>query len=324
MNFWERLSHKKQPIMILAPMEDVTDSVFRQIVAKTGRPDVFFTEFTSTDALCSPGHMRVMDRLQYTKKERPLVAQIWGTNPENYYQVAKLLVKMGFDGIDINMGCPVKNVVKVGACSALIKNPKLALEIIAATKKGAGKLPVSIKTRIGFNQIETESWVTTLLQANIAALTLHARTAKEKSKVPAQWEEVGKAVEVRNKLGVNTLIIGNGDILSLEEAYDKASQYQADGIMVGRGIFHNIWLFDPNINPEKMLLKDRLNLLENHLKLFKKTWGSTKNYAILKKFYKIYISEFPGATEIRNELMNTKNYPETTNLVRELRTRLSE
>ncbi len=305
--------------MILAPMEDVTDTVFRQVVIKTGRPAVFFTEFTSTDGLCSTGKLKVIDRLQYTEKERPIVAQIWGNKPENFYKVAQMLVQTGFDGIDINMGCPAKNVLKSGACSALIKNPKLATEIIQATKEGANGLPISVKTRIGYNQIETESWVTTLLQTDIAALTLHARTVKEQSKVPAHWEEIAKAVQVRNILGIKTLIIGNGDVSSLEDAYQKVDQSQADGIMVGRGIFHNIWLFDSQKNPEEVPLNHRLELLKFHVNLFKETWGEGKNYDILKKFYKIYLSGFDGAADIRARFMETKNTQEVQDVINSLK-----
>lgn len=314
MNFWQEVAKKKKPIMILAPMEDVTDTVFRQIVAKTGRPDIFFTEFVSTDAICSPGKLKTMQRLVYSEAERPLIAQIWGNKPENFYKVAQMLTEMGFDGIDINMGCPAKNVVKIGACSALIKNPNLAQEIIYATKEGAGNLPISVKTRIGYNQIVTESWVTTLLQTDIAALTIHARTVKEMSKVPAHWEEVAKAVEIRNRLGINTLIIGNGDILTADEAKKKAKLSKADGIMIGRGIFHNIWLFDPTIIPANISLPERLELLIGHVNLYEKTWGSTRDYNILKKFYKIYISGFPGAAELRIRLMETKSYDDIKNL----------
>ncbi len=307
MNFWENL---KKPIMILAPMEDVTDTVFRQIVNTVGRPDVVMTEFTSTDAMCSPGLKRVSDRLEFDSSERPVVAQIWGTDPEKFTQAAKIISKMGFDGIDINMGCPVRDVTKTGACSALIKTPLLAKQIIEATKLGAPKLPISVKTRIGFNEIDTENWVKFLLEQNLSALTLHFRTAKEMSKVPAHWEEAQKAVAVRNQLQVKTLIIGNGDVKSLQEAHDKAAQYQLDGIMIGRGIFENVWIFNPDIKIEEITLAERLALLQKHIELFEKTWGNAKNFAILKKFVKCYINGFSGASELRVNLMETKSLTE--------------
>lgn len=307
MNFWEKLS---KPIMILAPMEDVTDTVFRQIVDSVGRPDVFFTEFTNIDALTSSGRQRVINRLQFSENERPIVAQIWGSDPNKFYKVAQELVEMKFDGIDINMGCPDKKVIKANACSALIKNPQLAKEIIQATVEGAKGLPVSVKTRIGFSEILTEQWIPELLETNITALTLHFRTVKEMSKVPAHWDQAKIAVDIRNQMKSKTLIIGNGDVKSLEEANQKTKEYGLDGIMVGRGIFENVWLFNKNVKLEDKTIKDRLELLFKHIELFDQTWRDTKNFAILKKFVKCYINGFPGASEMRVELMKTENLQE--------------
>lgn len=317
MNFWKSL---KKPIMILAPMEDVTDTVFRQIVNSVGRPDVLFTEFTSTDAMCSPGLKRVSDRLEFSSDERPIVAQIWGTNPDHFKKSAQIISKMGFDGIDINMGCPVRDVTKTGACSALIKTPLLAKAIIEATRKGAPKLPISVKTRIGFNEIDTENWMKFLLDQDLSALTLHFRTAKEMSKVPAHWDEAEKAVAIRDALKVKTLIIGNGDVKSLQEAKEKALQYKLDGIMIGRGIFENVWIFNQDIKIEDITLKDRLELLQKHINLFEKTWGDTKHFALLKKFVKCYINGFPGASELRVNLMETKNLEGLKTAVKRLTT----
>ena len=305
MNFWEGL---QKPIMILAPMEGVTDTVFRQIVSSVGKPDVFFTEFVPVDAILSKAQDKILEKsLKYDDIERPIVAQIWGTDPKKFYHSAKLLKKMGFDGIDINMGCPVKDVIKKGACSALIKNPKLAQEIILATIKGANGLPVSVKTRIGFSEIETENWVRVLLQTPIAALTLHLRTVYEMSRVPAHWEEIEKAIKIRNELKSQAKIIGNGDIKTLAEARDKCERYGVDGVMVGRGIFENVWVFNSKIDPEKITPKQKVELLLNHLILFKKVWGDTKNFGIMKKFVKCYVNNFNGATEEREILMATKN-----------------
>src|SRR5436190_3288770 len=205
-NIWQSL---KKPIYILAPMEDVTDTVFRRIVMQTGKPDLFFTEFTNVEGMFSKGDKKVNQRLQFTQKEKPIIAQIWGLKPENYFKAGKLLAEMGFDGIDINMGCPEKNIIKKGACSGLIHNPSLAKEIIHATKEAAGNLPVSVKTRIGFKEIQTEKWIGFLLEQNLAALTIHGRTAAEMSAVPAHWDEIGKAVERRSEKKLPTLIIGN-------------------------------------------------------------------------------------------------------------------
>ena len=201
--FWDNLT---RPITALAPMEDVTDTVFRRIVVRCGPPDVFFTEFTNADGLCSRGRDAVIHRLRFTEEERPIVAQIWGNNPEHYRTVCSQIRDMGFDGIDINMGCPVRKIVKTGACSALIDNPPLAREIIIATMEGAGETPVSIKTRMGFTKRRTEEWSSFLLDLKPAVLTMHGRIAKDMSDVPADWQEIGKVVRIRDATGSNTLI----------------------------------------------------------------------------------------------------------------------
>ena len=296
-------------------MEDVTDTVFRQIVASCGKPDVFFTEFTNADGLCSKGREIVAKRLIFTKEERPIVAQIWGNNPENYYKSAKLIRVMGFDGIDINMGCPDKTVVKRGLCSGLINNPSLAEEIILAAREGAKGLPISVKTRIGYKNIETK-WIGFLLGLKLEAITVHARTVYEMSKVPAHWDEIGKVVKLRNSMKAKTLIIGNGDVKSIDEAQQKYKQYKVDGIMIGRGIFNNLWVFNRNINPKNIPYKEKLQLLIKHIELFDKTWGKTKNFAIMKKFYKIYISDVPDASDFRSKLMEFKTAHKTLRFLR--------
>ena len=196
-------------------MEDVTDTVFRRIVAHCGAPDVFFTEFTSADGLCSVGYDAVAHRLRYTEAERPLVAQIWGIHPDTHMKAARLAVEMGFDGIDINMGCPVKKIVKTGACSGLIENPTLAREIYLATREGAGDLPVSIKTRCGFRSWRTEEWTGFLLELEPVVLTVHGRIARDESKYPADWDQVARVVTLRDQMESPTIILGNGDVTSL-------------------------------------------------------------------------------------------------------------
>lgn len=315
MNFWEKL---KKPIFILAPMDGVTDTVFRQIIASVGKPDVFITEFVLVDALFSKGLERALETLQYTKPEKPIITQIWGIDPKSFYQAAKLLYKLKFDGIDINMGCPDRSVIKKGAGSALINNPNLAKEIISATMKGAHGLPVSVKTRIGFKQLDTQRWITTLLQTPIAALILHLRTTAEMSKAPAHWEEISKAVEIRNDLKSKALIIGNGDIKTLDEAKKKCAKYQIDGVAIGRAIFENIWFFKESINIQKVSPQQKIDLFIQHLELFKKTWGDQRNFESMKKFVKCYVNNFPGALESRVKLMNTENLNQLINAVKEL------
>lgn len=308
MNFWESL---KKPIFILAPMDGVTDTTFRQIVVSTGKPDVFFTEFVSIDAILSnKGKKKANESLKFNESERPIVAQIWGSDPNKFYKATRLLSKMNFDGIDINMGCPDRNAIKKGACAALIKNPKLAREIIDATIQGSNGLPVSVKTRIGFRESDTENWVTSLLQTSISALILHLRTVVEMSKVPAHWEEIGKIIERRNSLRSKVLVIGNGDVKTLKDARDKCKKYAIDGVMIGRGIFENVWLFNESVNIEKIAADKKIKLLNKHLKLFKETWGDGKHFELMKKFVKCYVNNFRGSSGIREKLMATKTLDE--------------
>jgi nifR3 family TIM-barrel protein len=312
-NFWTKL---KRPFFVLAPMDEVTDVVFREVVTRVGQPDVLFTEFTNVEGLNSRGREKLLPRLKYTENQRPIVAQIWGHEPDNYFKTAQDLVKMGFDGIDINMGCPVKKITKHGSCSALIENPTLAAEIIAATKKGAaGKIPVSVKTRLGFHQIKTEEWITFLLKQDIAVLTVHGRTAKEMSKVPAHWDEIKKAVEIRNKLGVKTLIVGNGDVENYQDGINKAKETGVNGIMIGRGIFKDVFAFldkKPKVSEEEML-----NLLLFHARLFLETYKGQRYFLILRRFFKIYVNSFYNGKQLKEKLVQTSNIEEVEKIIKD-------
>jgi nifR3 family TIM-barrel protein len=311
-NIWQKLP---KPILALAPMDDVTDTAFRQLVRSTipynlSTIPLFFTEFVNTDDIVHR-YSRIPDqKLKFTPAEKPLIVQIWGNKPENYYKAAKQLVELGFDGIDINMGCPDKNVMKQCGGSGMIRDPKLAQEVIHATKDAAGSLPVSVKTRIGINQIQTEEWIGFLLDQDIAALTVHARTAAEMSKVPAHWEEFAKVVQMRNQKHKNTIILGNGDIESITQARQLVNQYGIDGVMIGRGIFKNFWVFDETKSPETASQQEKMKLLEEHVQLFLQNWGETKNFHILRKYFKIYMTHFNGAKEILRQLMETENEEE--------------
>jgi len=311
-NFWNEL---KRPIYILAPMEDVTDTVLRQVIARCGKPAVFFTEFTNVEGMFSKGERHVVQRLRYTEAERPLVAQIWGTRPENFYKAAKKLIDMGFDGIDLNMGCPASGVMQKGACSGLINNRPLAKEIIDATKEGAaGVIPVSIKTRLGFRAIDF-SWIAFVLEQNPAVLTVHARTVSEMSKVPAHWDRLKTVVEMRNAMNSSTLIIGNGDIKSLGDAQQKVAEAGADGAMIGRGIFENPFLFSGNITLSDKTPQEKMQLLLDHMHLWIDAWGESKHFPILRKFFKVYANGFPGAQDLRMQLMETQSPAETEQIV---------
>lgn len=309
-NFWEELP---KPFTVLAPLDGVTDIVFRQIITEIGKPDVLFTEFTMTDGLLSKGKERVAENLLYKPDQQPLVAQIWGTKPENFYTVAKEIKARGFAGIDINMGCPDRTVIRDGACSGLIRLPELAAEIIQATKEGSEGLPVSVKTRIGFEEEHIDEWITHLLKQELAALTIHLRTVAELSKVPAHWELMPQIINLKNNIAPQTVIIGNGDIHSFEEIKEKSKQYGCDGFMVGRGIFINPWMFNKNVNMSNVTREERITLYLHHIDLFEAQWQGKKNFALLKKFAKTYISNFDGVSEFRDKLMESKTMEELRN-----------
>lgn len=311
-NFWKDLP---KPFTVLAPMDDVTDNVFRQVVLEAGRPDVFFTEFVSADGLVFNSHGIPLRKLTFTKGQHPIVAQIWGSDAQRMGHAAKIVKDLGFDGIDVNMGCPVRDVVKHGAGAGLIGNYENSEKIIKSVKKSAGNLPVSIKTRLGININIAEDWCTFLLKQDIAALAIHARTAKQMSAVPADWEEIGEIVKIRNKVAPNILIIGNGDVKSYYEAIGLSEKYGVDGVMIGRGIFANPWIFDSSHDQVNHTKQDYINLLLRHIELFEETWGKTKNFAIIKKFFKMYINNFRGASVLRQELMAAKSFDEIRRLI---------
>lgn len=318
-NIWQDL---KKPIFALAPMEDVTDSVFRQVVADCAKPDLFFTEFTNADGLQSEGRVRIINRLRFTDKERPIIAQFWGKNPDNIYLTSREIKKMGFSGIDINMGCPEKAVIRQGCGGALIENQDLVLKIISAAKLGSGGLPVSVKTRIGFNRVDTEAWISFLLSLKLDAITIHGRRVKDSFEIPANWDEIGKAVKIRDQVAPETIIIGNGDIGNYQEGLEKVQKYRVDGVMIARGVFQNPFIFDKTgrfFNGTK----ERLDLLLKHTRLFVATWGKEKNFSILKKFFKVYISSFEGATKLRGELMQTSTLEEVEEIVAHCKSTLS-
>jgi nifR3 family TIM-barrel protein len=311
-NFWLKLP---KPFLVLAPMEEVTDFVFREVFLTLPHPDVFFTEFTSADGLVYDKHERTMQKLKYSEEQRPIVAQIWGNNPENFFKAAQIVQKLGFDGVDINMGCPERLVVKRGCGAGLIGNPTLAAEIIRAVKEGADNLPVSVKTRIGINNVVTESWTGFLLQQKLAALTVHARTAKQMSAVPADWTQTQLAVQLKNEIAPETIIIGNGDINNYAEAVVACQKFGTDGAMIARGVFSNPWAFERTMTLQNHTKVEYLSVLSKHLALFEMTWGRGKNYHIMKKFFKMYIREFDGASEMRQALMETNNRDEAEKVI---------
>ncbi len=331
-NFWQQFN---KPFFCLAPMEEVTDFAFREMFARYsgrqvassgsrvsgGNNFVMFTEFVNVDGLLHPeGFKKLSIDLKYSEIQRPVVAQIWGRDPEKFYRAAQLIRELKFDGIDINMGCPQSREIQIGACAALIREPKSAQEIISATKKGAGNLPVSVKTRIGYGKTdEMGDWLKALLEMDLAAITLHCRTKQEMSKVPAHWDKITEAVVIRDKeLGVGakgggTLIIGNGDIKSREDGLQKARETGADGVMVGRSAFGNPWFFQGGIIQPNPI--ERLRVMLEHAELFDQTLGSVKSFFIMRKHFKAYCGGFGGASELRAKLMEAKNLEDATQAV---------
>ena len=325
--FWKKL---KKPIFANAPMANVTDAAFRRMFAdcglprgvrgaSRGRPDVFWTEFVSVEALLSEGKERALVDLWYDPAEHPIVAQIFGAKPEQFEKAAALVRKLGFNGIDVNMGCPDRDVEKQGAGAALMKNPKLARQIIQATKRGAGKLPVSVKTRIGYAKNELARWLPALFEENLAALIVHLRTRNEMSDVAAHWELAPRIVALRDRYAPGTLVLANGDINSLDEARAKVAASGIDGAMIGRGIFGNPWFFSGH-TPS---IKEKLDRMVIHAELFERLYHSNnlkkrlKNFDVMKKHFKAYASGFPGAKELRVKLMDTENASEVKKIVRE-------
>ena len=318
MSFWNNLP---RPFFAMAPMADVTDVAFRALVAKRGRPDIFWTEFVSADGLYHTREIAkmsdevnpLMRDLQFTPDQRPIIAQIFSSKPEMIAYATKLVAELGFDGVDINMGCPDRSIEKQGAGAAMIKNPKLAVEIIKVAQS-ASTLPVSVKTRIGYNEEILEEWLSALLSVNPAAITLHLRTRKEMSLVPAGWELMKKAVEIRNNINPNVLLIGNGDVNDLDDAKIKITESGCDGIMFGRAMFGNPWVFT-NRQPETISLQEKLDALIELAHDFEKI-TPPKHFAILKKHIKAFVTGFSGAAELRARLMSANSASELERLAR--------
>lgn len=295
--FWAELP---RPIYALAPMEDVTDAAFRYVIARRGKPAVFFGEFTSADGLSSRGLPNLHKLLFYSEIERPVVAQLFGETPKNFVTAARICRDMGFDGIDINMGCPVKKIVRSGAGAALINTPSLAAEIIHACKEGADPLPVSVKTRIGWNEIALESWLARLLEARPAAITLHLRTRREMSKVDAHWDLLPGAV--KQAAGSGTLILGNGDVRDLDHADSLVAESGADGIMLGRAVYGNPWLFNRSVKAADITAEDRLEAILEHSFAFENMFYGRKNFAVIRKHLLAYTAGFDGSRDLRRKL----------------------
>lgn len=315
-SFWH---HLPKPFFILAPMEAVTDVVFRHVVAKAGAPDVFFTEFTNATGWHRAGDRAIGGRLIKTADESPIVAQLWGSDPEAMAAMSKHCAELGYDGIDINMGCPDQSAIKSGGGSGMIKDPENAFRIIAAAKTSG--LPVTVKTRLGYSYVdEWPEWLRGLLEQDIEVLTIHLRTKREMSKVPAHFELIPAIKALRDEVAPHTLLVINGDIRDKEHGLELIEQTGVDGVMIGRGVFHNPFCFVPSILDDAVYHRDKLvSLLSFHLDEYDKYSSQTgRPYETLKRFYKIYIRDFEGASELRDKLMHTKSTDEVRTLLSRL------
>jgi tRNA-dihydrouridine synthase len=309
------LDNLDNPFLVLAPMEDVTDTVFRRTIEQIAPFDLYMTEFTSVEGLQSAGRHASIKRLQYEVQEQPLIAQIWGKDPENFYKTTLELVEMGFVGVDINMGCPAKTVLKSGCGGGMIERPEAAVEIIQAVQAAAKhKIPVSVKTRIGFRDFKPE-WLETLLKQNLNMLTVHLRTVKEMSLVPAHWELMTEIKKLRDEVAPKTALVGNGDVQNREHAELLAAQHGIDGVMIGRGVFHDPYAARLQSPWPQKTKAEKLDLYRQHVELFRETWGDDRPMVLLNKFCKTYVNGFDGAKELRGELMNCESIDDLLNKI---------
>ncbi len=320
-NFWNNLP---KPFFVLAPMEDVTHVVFRHVISKAARPDVFFTEFTNTESFChAEGIHSVRGRLTFTEDEQPIVAHIWGNKPEHFREMSIEMAKQGFKGIDINMGCPVANVASQGKGSGLIREPDTAAAVIQAAK--AGGLPVSVKTRIGYSRVdEWRGWLTHVLEQDIVNLSIHLRTKKEMSDVPAHWELIPDIMKLRDEIAPHTLITINGDIPDRQTGLELATKYKVDGVMIGRGVFQNPFAFEKE--PREHSGEELLELLHYQLDLhdhYDIELGP-RPFRPMRRFFKIYVRGFEGASEVRHQLMSTESTDEVRAILQTLPSRMQD
>jgi tRNA-dihydrouridine synthase len=339
-NFWQELAIHQRPFFCLAPMEDVTDIAFREMFVRYSKcrttsffsmltrfftrvkPFVLFTEFTPSDGLAfgdEKAQERLRAKLSYFKGQRPIVAQIYNSNEERMEHAARLVQEFGFDGVDINMGCPVNAVVKQISGAALIKHPELAVKLMRAVRRGAPNIPLSVKTRIGYSsKDDMHDWMTTILTEKPDALTIHLRTRSQMSKVPAQWELLPSIIKLRDELSPDTVIIGNGDVMSMEHGMELVQTYGGEGVMVGRGAYGKPDFFLRDISQRCTRKECKIQMLIEHIELFDTLLlqQEYKGYHVMKKHYKAYITGWSGAKELRARLMETDTPREAIGILR--------
>lgn len=334
-NFWQKLAKNKKLITILAPMSGVMDFPFREIIAEIGKPSVFFTEFISTEGIVrnSVGitlnmFLQYKQQMHFSRKQRPIIVQFFGCKPEQFEYCARIAVKLGFEGIDINMGCPDRKVQKQGAGSELIKNPQLVKEIIRAVKKGCDdKIPISIKTRLGWKRKDILGYLKILrdivAEGDISAITIHGRTVTQGYSGQADWDEIGKFAKELKSVKPDLVVIGNGDVKNLDQAKILAKKYGVDGVMIGRQILHNPWVFDKHesLQIEKQIttnnIKKRIKIALKHTRLFEKFYGKEKSFSLMKKYYKTYFLGVSGEMFPKKELMECKSIREAKKILKQ-------
>jgi nifR3 family TIM-barrel protein len=356
MNFWQTLP---QPMIGLAPMDGVTDAAFRLIVAQEGRADVSFTEFTNVGDICR-GPDRMLSSLLYHECERPVVAQLYGKDPDLFYQAAHIVCQLGFDGLDINMGCPSKNVASSGSGAGLIRTPDVAHAILRAARQGvtdwangqtlldagikraradviaamnvnrAGAsdiprrmLPVSVKTRLGYDSVIVEQWISHLLEERPAAITVHGRTLEQMYRGEADWNAIGRAVQLAK--GTGTWLLGNGDLRSMDDVVTRIRETGAHGVLVGRGALGSPWFFRTkdaarvlaraygeekaesasSLSVEADLTK-RLGVMIEHARQFETTFG-VAHFPRMRKHLGWYCKGFPHAASLRASMVRASS-----------------
>jgi tRNA-dihydrouridine synthase len=342
MSFIQKIKKEKnRPLFVLAPMADVTDVAFRTVIAEAKSPDIFWTEFVSADGLIRAteiGKYKLKKDLLFDKEvQRPIMVQLFSSTYQHMYEATKLCIELGFDGVDINMGCPDKSIEKQKCGAAMIKNPDSAVSVIKACKDArrdfceggeAADFSISVKTRVGYNSVELDTWIPLLLEQELDLITIHARTRKEMSKVEANWDHVKSVVKMRddwaekNLTKTSPLIFGNGDVLSVEDGYEKCLDSGADGAMIGRAMFGNPWFFKDieNIGTDEKFAptrEDRIKTLIRQVEVFDKELGDVKSFAVMKKFFKTYMNGFDDAKEIREKIMGMESAAEVTEFLKE-------
>jgi len=334
----------QKPVIGLSPMDGITDEPFRLLQTKISKPDLIFTEFVSAEGL-SRGGVKLYDVLLYSSEERPIIGQLFGKDPESFYKSAIILAHLGFDGVDINMGCPAKTVVQHGSGGALIENPKLASEIIKSVKKGVSdwshgkvtidnldlnqrthevikrnlkysgkteglKPSISVKTRLGITEPIYKTWIPFLLEHKLDFLTIHGRTLKQGYSGVADWSAISECAKMATQ--TNTLILGNGDIQSRQQGLEYCQKYGLSGVLIGRASMGNPWIF----GNRKASVKEKFSTILLHTQLFESIFP-LRRLDSLRKHFLLYSSGHPHAKKLRAQFVRVNSLNDLLSLEEE-------